>query len=146
MSSNRKLEELIKYIVGNHDSDTVLTRTKLMKLLFLADRISKSEFGSKISDTDYIKYHYGPYSETVIDTLEELDGEGIAEMMGRTSRGKYYQYVPLHASVTGNLSTEEKRVVDDILETYGDMDTEELVDEVYAMYNLDDVSKYTHLI
>lgn len=146
MAPENKLKEMIKYIVENYEEPQVLTRTKLVKLLYLSDKFAKEELGSKISDTDYIKYHYGPYSDDIVDTLEEMDGEGISELVGQTSSGKYYQYVPLHANVTGRLSNQEKAIIDRILNNYADLDTEALVDEVYTMYNLDDEQKYTHLL
>ena len=146
MAPENKLKEMIKYIVGQYDEPRVLTRTKLIKLLYLSDKFAEEERGSKISDTDYVMYQYGPYSEEITDTLEDMDGEAISEVIGRSPSGKYYQYVPRHANVSGELSEREKEIIDRVLRGYGDFDTEELVDEVYTMYNLDNNKKYTRVL
>ena len=146
MAPENKLKEMIKYIVGQYDEPRVLTRTKLIKLLYLSDKFAEEERGSKISDTDYVMYQYGPYSEEITDTLEDMDGGAISEVIGRSPSGKYYQYVPRHANVSGELSEREKEIIDRVLRDYGDFDTEELVDEVYTMYNLDNNKKYTRVL
>lgn len=141
-----KLRDIIRYIVKNYD-DSSLTRTKLMKLLYIADREAKSSTGDKISETNYIRYYYGPYSEEAMNTVENLSQEEITEKKGRSSKGDFYIYEPtINTKEATSLTEEEKSILSDILSQYSGLDTESLVDRVYEEDDLHDVDKYTEIL
>lgn len=141
-----KLRDLIRYIVKNHGRSS-LTRTKLMKLLYIADREAEAEFDEKISDTNYIRYYYGPYSEEAMNEVESLSSKEIRERRGRSSKGDFYIYdSTMETADAESLAPKEKALISHILEEYGEMDTEELVDKVYDEDDLDDVAKYTEIL
>lgn len=141
-----KLRDLIRHIVKNH-GESSLTRTKLMKLLYIADREAEVRFDEKISDTNYIRYYYGPYSEEAMNEVESLSSREIRERRGRSSKGDFYIYEPTRETATPeSLAPEEKELIFRVLEEYGGMDTEELVEEVYDEDDLDNVAKYTEIL
>lgn len=142
MAANRKLEEMIHYIVDALDGSQ-LTRTKLVKLLYLADQMSFDEREEKISNVAYMKYYYGPFSQEIIDKSKEMDKKGlIRENRGRGSKGKFYLYEPGPNAEPASLDNEERELLNEIIQEYGNKDTKELVDEVYDEYDIDDYDKY----
>lgn len=145
MSGNTKLNDMIAYIVSNF-SGRALTRTKLVKLLYLADRESYIDRGRQISNVKYIKYHYGPYSEDIVDTVDEMDGKEIKELSGRSRNGTYYRYEPKSDYDGSALTREERAILNAVLQNYEDTQTKQLVEEVYELDDLDSIEKYTPLL
>lgn len=144
-SAEGKLRDVIKYIVDNYPGGT-LTRTKLVKLVFLADAIAEEELDNKITDTNYIYYYYGPYSDDIIDTVQEMDGDSIKETRGRASFGKYYSYKSVKSDEELNLSEKEVDIMTRILSDYGSYGTEDLVERVYDEYDITSKEKYSQIL
>lgn len=145
ISVDKKLNGLVNYLVHKYPGQ-LLTRTKLVKLAFLADAMAQDELGSKISRTNYINYHYGPYSDDVIEAAERLDDNSIREKIGQASMGEFYDYRPKGDLPESELSDEEKRLIEYLLTEYGEMDTEDLVDRVYEEFDIPDKPKYSTLL
>ena len=145
MPGKAKLNDMIEYLVS-HFSGNALTRTKLVKLLYLADRESYIARDRQISNLNYIKYHYGPYSEDIVDTLQEMDGEEIRELSGRSSNGTYYRYEANSDYEGSTLTREERAILKQVLQEYENTQTKQLVETVYDLDDLDNVEKYTPLL
>lgn len=142
MTAGRKLEEMIQFFVNRLDRSQ-LTRTKLVKLLFLADQKHFDSTGDKLSNTTYIKYYYGPFSQDIIDKADELANQDRVRIKrGRGSKGKFYLYEPGSDREPVGLSLEEEEFLSDVLEEYGFRDTKNLVDEVYDEYDIDEYDKF----
>lgn len=145
MPGKVKLDKMIEYIVSNF-SGTALTRTKLVKLLYLADRESFIDRERQISNIKYIKYHYGPYSEDIVETVKDMDGNEIRELSGYSSNGTFYRYESNGEYEGSALTRKERDILDQILREYGDARTKQLVETVYELDDLDGVEKYTPLL
>ena len=145
ISVDKKLDGLVNYLVHRYPGQ-LLTRTKLVKLAFLADAKAQEDLGSKISRTNYINYHYGPYSDDVIEMAERLDGESLREKIGQASMGEFYDYRPEGDLPEIDLSDEERRLIQFVLDEYGTLDTEDLVDRVYEEFDIPDKPKYSTLL
>ncbi|WP_185715663.1 Panacea domain-containing protein [Halocatena pleomorpha] len=127
-------------------SGNVLTRTKLVKLLYLADRESYIRRRRQISNIQYIKYHYGPYSEDIVDTVKEMDGHEIIELSGRSQNGTFYQYKSNTECQELKLTPDERNILDKIIQEFSNTPTKELVETVYELDELHDIEKYTPLL
>ncbi|RKS81514.1 uncharacterized protein DUF4065 [Haloarcula quadrata] len=145
MPEKAKLNDMIEYLVSNF-SGNALTRTKLVKLLYLADRESYIDRDRQISNIKYIKYHYGPYSEDIVDTLQEMDGDEIRELSGRSKNGTYYRYEANSDYEGSSLTREERAMLKRVLREYENTQTKQLVETVYDLDDLDSVDKYTPLL
>jgi uncharacterized protein YwgA len=145
MPEKAKLNDMIEYLVSNF-SGNALTRTKLVKLLYLADRESYIGRDRQISNIKYIKYHYGPYSEDIVDALQEMDGDEIRELSGRSQNGTYYRYEANSDYEGSSLTREERAILKRVLREYENTQTKQLVETVYDLDDLDSVEKYTPLL
>lgn len=127
-----KLDQAIIYLVNRLHG---LTRTKLVKLLYLADIAHSRRTNISLTKVTYYSYYYGPYSERIMESIEKLNPYEIEESY-RTSRdGKeYYTYSlgtnPRIARL--DLTHEEKRTLDGIIATYGAMNLDDLLKYVYC--------------
>lgn len=127
-----KLDQAIIYLVNKLCN---LTRTKLVKLLYLADIAHYSRTKKSLTKVTYCSYYYGPFSEKIIESIEKLSPYEIEEFYRTSKDGReYYTYT----SGTNprimilNLTQEEKRTLDKVITTYGAMNLDDLLKYVYC--------------
>jgi|Deesub1362A_J573_1020465.scaffolds.fasta_scaffold01370_22 uncharacterized phage-associated protein len=136
--SKRKLQMVIYYLVKKLGPN--LTRTKLVKLLFLIDYIAKKGkkygIGRSITGTKYYYYHYGPFSREIIDTLREMQGYEIVETdIGRPEEfSSYYIYMEgYRPRIKIDFPPEEQKIIDLVCDKYGYYSLNDLLEIVYSL-------------
>ena len=67
MINNKKLCSIIYFLIKNSNN---LGKTKLMKLIYLADYEFFKLYNKKISNLDYIRWDFGPFSPDIYDCLD----------------------------------------------------------------------------
>lgn len=78
------LDKLIKYFV--YETKGHITRTQIIKFLYLADLYSVKWTGKQLTELDWYYYHYGPWHEDIDAALNQMNGkEIIQELLGNTS-------------------------------------------------------------
>lgn len=83
-----KKEEILKNLVVYFTYKVPrLSKTKLVKLIYLADRLHYEKTKQTISDLDYINYYYGPWSPEIEKAVEEQCGEAIEIEFVTTAKG-----------------------------------------------------------
>lgn len=71
---DHKLKQLIVYFLRNRDQ---MTRTTLVKCIYLFEYYYFQLFGKHYTSTEFYRHNYGPYTNQVIDATNELKNEGI---------------------------------------------------------------------
>jgi uncharacterized phage-associated protein len=114
MSEDRySLEDSIAMVAAQaKHQGVVLTRTKLVKLLYFLDVRAWDTIGRTVTGVEWIWHHYGPYSSTVVEVCDamaetgELEVEETANYFGKpeyrihsVSEAYYYR----HSAVFGSL-------------------------------------------
>jgi uncharacterized phage-associated protein len=145
------LEDTIAYLVHRYaelQPRRPLTRTKLMKLLYLCDLEAVRARHQPLTEVRWKSYYYGPYSSDVTDAADALDGRVIVERVGSQVNGQpFYWYEPVSGPVpTPNLSKLEQDVLEHVLATYGPMPLTRLLDHVYATEPYKNAEKLGDLI
>jgi len=136
MISKKKFSPLEKCIIHlTAKLEGGLTRTKLIKLLFLADLHYFKKHQSSITGVRYRSYFYGPYSEEIMKAVNRLNGFEIEEYSGSSSEGRgYYIYTlgknPRNLKI--NLRPEEKKTLDFVIKDFGDIPLPKLLEYVYS--------------
>ena len=135
-AKNLKLEMVIYYLVkrlGNR-----LTKTKLMKLLFISDYIAKNGknlgIGRTITGTKYIYYHYGPFSFDVYPAIDEINGYEILELdlSEESEHGSLYSYeIGSDPRFEPKFNENETRILDSVIHKYGYISLDTLLKIVY---------------
>ena len=132
--------EIIFYFIERLDG--VLGKTHLQKMLFLADLLSMKKFKEKITAIDYRKYHYGPYSEIVNDYTTKLKDKGAItekEFSFRDGSDRTYSryYKKINASIKSslmeNIGAERVVLLDEGINSYGNMSLQGVLDVVYKL-------------
>ena len=116
-----KTKQLLAYIAQNYEPVTVTT---LMKLSYLIDLTSTSRDGQQISAFLYKRYKYGPFDKNIYDYLNTLVREKILleEVEYTHSADEYIRYKFNESGDTkklklGELSQNEKKIIDEVLHT-----------------------------
>lgn len=126
-----ELEELIRYVVGrSRDRGATLTRTKLVKLLYLID-VSRSEGlgGRTLTGLRWRFLHYGPYAPELGATLEELENRDVifGGKFGDATLYRGARDVPDPQAWPASICLSVDRVVDD----WAGAELNRLLDYVY---------------
>lgn len=124
------LEELIRYVVGrSRDRGATLTRTKLVKVLYLVDVARAEGLGRTLTGLNWRFLHYGPYAPELGAMLEDLeDREAIfGGPLGDAMLYRGVRDVPDSEMWPASISMSVNRVVDD----WAGAELNELLDHVY---------------
>lgn len=71
------LDKLIKYFV--YETKGYITKTQLIKFLYLADLYSVKWTGKQLTELDWYYYNYGPWHEDVDAALNKMNGKEIIQ-------------------------------------------------------------------
>jgi uncharacterized phage-associated protein len=133
-TTSKKVRDAVAYIVGrfNELQRAPLTRTKLVKYLYLSDFASARARGKPITDLTYRSYYYGPYAPEILDAAENQSQYIVFERAARSDGAPYYAYRPTDARPKlDTLTDEECALIDGVLEKFGTLTLKQLLREVY---------------
>jgi uncharacterized phage-associated protein len=120
-----------------------LTRTKLVKLIYLCDLDAVENFNRPLTSVQWKSYYYGPYSSDVVEAADALDGRVIVERVGSQVNGQpFYWYEPVSGRVPQTRLTQPERdVVDRVLDRFAPLPLSRLLDHVYDTEPFKNVDK-----
>jgi antitoxin SocA-like protein len=131
---NTDLERLIPAIVSKvRRSDAYITKTKLLKLLYLFDiefyRIHRETF----TQFNWIYYHLGPWTREYDPLLHRLEEHGVLLPTPSTHPdydATFYK-TPEEVRLFGILPRQDEAILRRVLNTWGDKSTAQILDHVY---------------
>lgn len=111
-----------------------VSRTQIVKLVYLADNLFYESTGRTITDTQYIWDHYGPnaMNDSIVIAADRLVNEGeVCCVVGSYQGNQTYNYwvEDSHATwvrAASELSDGERHIVQDIAKKYGRYNASEL--------------------
>ena len=122
-----KLRDIIYYLVSK--LGYIESRTKLVKLIYLADVKAKRELNRTISGVNYVYHFYGPYSPKIIEKALEMDGEEIKEIYNPL--WDRYEYYKGKKGRRMSLKEEEIKILDSIIKEYDGLSTQKIKEVAY---------------
>lgn len=141
------LKDVIRLTVRDCGYGTVLTRTKLVKLVYLSDVLNLIETERLLTGIRYGNHAYGPYSDHIIETVDELDDKDVIVVPLETDRGRAYDHDPYRpVSLSERLTEEQVERVQRVLELFGDIDTTALTEYVVQRPEVVETEKYGTII
>ena len=129
-----RLKRLLIHIIREvRDAQGSLTKTKLVKLLYLIDVEAYQEFGRTITGTQWTFFLYGPYAAEIDNALNSLAGHRVEETEFLSSRGRrgYTYQRDEDPRLHEVLSLDERLVVQDVLRRWADEELNQILDFVY---------------
>jgi hypothetical protein len=128
------LDELIAYAVARAlDREAVLTKTKLVKLLYLIDVETWRSERRLLTNLDWVFLHYGPYTSTLNRNLDRLEGQ---QLVWKEFSGGPYERTILYTRVLQPPSGDSWPVItklraDRVIDRWAPEPLELLLDFVY---------------
>jgi hypothetical protein len=132
--SYTKLDSSIVYLLSGLRSYP--TRTKLVKLLYLADLLYSKKYGRTLTGVTYFSYFYGPYSDEIARSITKLkDADCIEEHVGVGVEGQEYYLYSVKNDFEfpeGLLGSSERKTLNKVITDYGDLDLDDILNIVYS--------------
>lgn len=133
-SETEKIKKIILLLLNRLNEN--ITRTKIVKLLFLLDYVNYVNNGKKITNISYDYYYYGPYSRKIIDVIDDMKNENLlSESEHFNSNGNVY-YIYSTNSETQNpeqlLDSDETNTFEEVVKKYGHLSLKQLLEYVYS--------------
>lgn len=125
--------ELLRYIIGELSERRLdVTKTALVKLLYLADVEAVRHRRPRISTLNWISYRYGPYAFEIQDALREVAGKDIDELARISALGRAYSlYRGPAREETPGVGPEERGIINKVLERWAGEELNRILNYVY---------------
>jgi hypothetical protein len=129
------LRDVIAYVVARAlGRESTLTRTKLVKMLYLVDVGRHASGRRSLTDLPWIFFHHGPYAMPLADELERMEGHEISVRRLHGDRGErevmLYVGAP-EAPDADRWPAPTKALVDRVIDRWAPAELNELLDFVY---------------
>ncbi|MDK2899348.1 MAG: hypothetical protein PWQ10_535 [Patescibacteria group bacterium] len=126
--NNDKFEQMYFYILGHFKNG--IPKTKLAKLLYLADFSNFYDLLESMSGVRYVRREYGPVADIFFETTEKLFDNGKINIkpLDRALMISSITYKPNN----NLLNDTEKKRLDEICELWKDKDTQEIVNYTHG--------------
>ena len=139
-----KLRDIMAYICTEYPFKSELSKARLTKLIYLADWFSALIDEQKMTETDWVFNHYGPYVDDITNLASTDENFHI------TPEKTVYGGDKFVISYTGekediNLSEREKAILDVIINKTKSMYFNEFIKYVYSTYPISSNERYTNL-
>jgi uncharacterized phage-associated protein len=108
-----------------------VSRTRLMKLLWLAEQEHMSQAGERLTDASWFRWEHGPFSKDVLNTVED-NPHNFSEERISTADGDDATLVHAVSEQPGEVTNAEGEVLRRTVWKYDKHDFDDLLEEVYA--------------
>lgn len=143
-----KYKEIILTVIdrASDRSNSELTRSKLMYILYLVDFVAFNERGRSVSGASYRKLNYGPVADIFFRALDELECDGV---IARSECGRAIKYKLVEDSIPSDLlDGHDMMVVDGVASQWRDKSSSEIKNFIihqrqWNICELGDVIPYT---
>jgi hypothetical protein len=124
--------ELITYIVSElRERGLNVTKTALVKFLYLADVESVRMGMPRITSLSWVLYRYGPYAFEIDDAISHIEGQGIDELTGISALGRFYKGYRPSGTEAPQIPPEDRGILLRVLDRWGGESLDAILDYVY---------------
>ncbi len=118
-----------------------VSRTKIMKLLYLVDRECREVLNKTCTGTRWILWWHGPFSRSVLDMLDDLEVQGIVEADVKD----YNDYTIIEYSLTNpnytvQIDKQTREIIDKVVKEWGEKELKEILAYVYSLSEVEEAN------
>jgi len=138
-----KVANAIKFFLNNNVQ--YLGKTKLMKLLFFADKLHLQKFGKPIFYDRYFKLPFGPVPTltlNIIDSLNEIENQDL-----RVYTEKFKKHIEIEEQQIDNIKQNRFKILNEFDKDYFSKSEIEVLKQITKEYrdlNAKDISEISH--
>jgi len=145
---NPKLKDLVIAIVsGVLESGSKVSKTKLLKLLYLFDIEWYRTHQQTFTGFDWQFYLLGPWTDEYDPALDKFEGNGIDREKSKDAYGTEFISTPDTVRPRDLFATREEEIIlEDIVRTWAKVPTEEILNHIYFRTEpMDEAVRYEKL-
>lgn len=137
------IERVVAYLCLHYPYSGELSKTRLTKLVYLADWFSSLADDTQITDIEWIFNHYGPYVDDVMDTISRSQNFEI-----EYSKNIYGVNRTTISYIGGDelfLTERQEEILNLVINKTSPMYFNDFIDYVYSTYPIANSHRYAYL-
>lgn len=143
-----KIKYLVRYFVEFYPYKDELSKTRLTKMVYLADWYNALKYGDQLTDIEWYFDHYGPYVVDVYDAVK--DDQRLLIKDDLTAYGSPKQVVVLKEShfeflFKSRLDESTVKILKQVIEDTKLLYWTDFIQYVYSTYPINSNHRYTKL-
>lgn len=141
------IQDVVRYFVRQYPYPHELSKTRLTKMVYLADWLSAQRRRRQMTEINWFFNHYGPYVSDVYDTARkdrELKVEVSFSAYG-TPKETIVMKDTNSFLATPTLGDEEKAILDEVINDTCPLTWTRFIDYVYSTYPIQTLERYSSL-
>lgn len=140
------LKHVIRYLLKNYPYKDELSKTRLTKMVYLADWFSVKKYGRQLTDIKWYFDHYGPYVSDVFDAAERDKKIHFRNDYSAFGTPKLIFTLTTDQKLgLDNLSNGEIEILDEVIQETKYLNWSEFIDYVYSTYPIKSQRRYNFL-
>lgn len=141
-----EIGDVAAYFCEHYPHKSELSKTRLTKLVYLADWKAAKELGRQITNIKWYFHNYGPYVDDVINSVHaNKERFQIVSSLNHYGDSKLEIRLRDGNGSGGKISTEEKEILDDIISETSPLYWNAFIKHVYATDPIENSDRYRYL-
>ncbi|WP_168193864.1 Panacea domain-containing protein [Lysinibacillus sp. SGAir0095] len=144
-----KIKHIVRYFVKNYPYENELSKTRITKMVYLADWYSALKHGHQLTDIKWFFDHYGPYVSDVFNAVAEDRHLTIKHDYNAFGNPKDVVALKKSHHVFDSppirIDNHYKVVLDEVIEDTQQLNWNEFIDYVYSSYPIKSSIRYHYL-
>lgn len=143
-----KIKHIVRYFAQNYPYKSELSKTRITKMVYLADWYSVLNNGKQLTNIKWYFDHYGPY---VPDVYEVVRTDNLLKIqMEESAFGNEKAVIGLRENTLrlfglNGLDKETKDILDDVIDNTKNLYWTDFINYVYSSYPIKTSRKYKNL-
>lgn len=141
-----KIKYVLRYLTSHYPYGDELSKTRITKLVFLADWYYAQEYKRQITDIRWYFDHYGPYVSDVYEAA--VEDKFLAIKNTQSYYGTPKSVIAINNEYKNpniKLKDNEIKVLDRLIEDTKDLSWNSFIDLVYNTYPIKESMRYSNL-
>lgn len=118
LSKDRKIRDIVVYLTYKCGEGGRLNKTRLMKMIYLAELRAIEKWGRRLTNVDFINWNFGPFSKKIQRVIDEVSPEVRKEKKETTSGTTAEFLIPTKSKTQISLTMPEIELLDEILNVW----------------------------
>ncbi|WP_329469636.1 Panacea domain-containing protein [Exiguobacterium sp. 9-2] len=143
-----KIKQILRYFAENYPYKSELSKTRITKMVFLADWYSCLSTGKQLTSIEWYFDHYGPYVSDVFEAAKKDRRLQVKQEVN--SFGTLKEVVSLRDDIffyydNRKIEGITKSILDQVIDDTMNMNWTEFINYIYSSYPIKSSKKYLYL-
>lgn len=127
-----KVKNVLRYLISRYPYESDLSKTRVTKMVYLADWYSVIKHNRQITNIDWVFDHYGPYVPDVFRTAEKDRKLKIKSSYSMYGTPKSLITLKNNDSdINYKLTNQEKEIIDAVIKETKDLSWNSFINKIY---------------